>query len=137
MIAKQVSNQTDAVKIACDFISIENVAETQRICDELRQHRLATGVGEDVLQLYTTLWHAWTTLTNDKIFKDTLNAFSIAPGAQLRDLTLVDRTLRRKEKNRLTKKARMYAERLPRLGYDFRCLFCPRMFHRAGLLDHL
>jgi hypothetical protein len=136
LIAQQVSNQADAVKIACDFISIENVAETQRICDELRQHRLATGVGEDVLQLYTTLWHAWMTLTNDKVFKDTLNAFSVAPGAQLRDLTLVDRTLRRKEKNRLAKKARMCTE-LPRPGYDFCCPFCPQMFHRAGLLDHL
>lgn len=136
MIVQQVSNQTDAVKIACDFISIENVAETRRICDELRQHRLATGVGEDVLQLYTTLWHAWINLTNDKVFKDTLNAFSVAPGTQLRDLTLVDRTSRRKEKIRAAKKERKCFE-LPRPGYDFSCPFCPRMFHRAGLIDHL
>lgn len=46
------------MKIACDFMSIENLDATIQVSKELRQHRLSAG-GEDVLQLYLTLWHAW------------------------------------------------------------------------------
>ena len=31
----------------------------------------------------------------------------------------------------------MIEERPYRVGYDFNCPFCPRMLHRAGMLDHL
>ncbi|KAL6303835.1 hypothetical protein BKA93DRAFT_720606, partial [Sparassis latifolia] len=58
----QVSNQTDAIKIACDFISIANLAHTQNVVDELREQRLLSGWGDDVLQFYTTLWYAWTSV---------------------------------------------------------------------------
>lgn len=54
-----MSNQADAIKIACDFISIENLSATQQIANELREHRLAVGSGEDVLQLEPTLWYSW------------------------------------------------------------------------------
>jgi hypothetical protein len=130
----QVSNQTDAMKIACDFISIDNVTETQRVHEELRRHRLATGAGEDVLQLYASVWHAWKSLTNDRIFTDTTNDLPNILGPQLLGS---NQAPRRKEKNRAIKNARMFAERPFRPGYSFDCPFCPRMFHRAGIIDHL
>ncbi|KAI0060291.1 hypothetical protein BV25DRAFT_1807669 [Artomyces pyxidatus] len=55
----QVSNQTDAVKVACDFLSMENLAVSERLSHDFRRHRLAGGVAQDVLQLHPTLWYAW------------------------------------------------------------------------------
>lgn len=54
----QVINMTNAIKIACDFISVENLDATLQVSKELRRHRLSEG-GEDVLQLLLTLWYAW------------------------------------------------------------------------------
>ena len=59
----KVSNAADAIKIACDFVSVDNLRHTQRLAAEFRQHRLTTSTGEDVLQFYATLWHAWTVLS--------------------------------------------------------------------------
>jgi hypothetical protein len=130
----QVSNQADAIKIACHFISIEHLAETQRICNEFRQQRLSTSAGDDVLQFYITLWHAWKSLTQDQVFHDAPDVSSISP-PPLEATRPISR--HRKDKNRAIKKARLLAQCPHRPGYDFRCPFCPRMFHRAGLLDHL
>ncbi|KAJ3542652.1 hypothetical protein NM688_g5948 [Phlebia brevispora] len=58
----QVSNCTDAIKVACDFLSVSTLSVTQTLADELRAHRLLTGEGTDVLQLFTTLLHAWESL---------------------------------------------------------------------------
>ncbi|KAH7917085.1 hypothetical protein BV22DRAFT_988083, partial [Leucogyrophana mollusca] len=56
----QVSNATDAIKIACDFVSIKNLAASEHLVNELRSQRLCQDwVGDDVLQYYTTLWYAW------------------------------------------------------------------------------
>ncbi|KAI0055386.1 hypothetical protein BV25DRAFT_1775028, partial [Artomyces pyxidatus] len=55
----QVSNQTDAVKVACDFLSMENLPVTEWLVHDYRRHRLAGGVAQDVLQLYPTLWYSW------------------------------------------------------------------------------
>ncbi|KAF7984188.1 hypothetical protein HWV62_15956 [Athelia sp. TMB] len=60
--AHQVSNAADAIKIACDFVDVDNLAETQGLVSEFRLQRIATGSGDDVLQLYNTLWHAWCSL---------------------------------------------------------------------------
>ena len=51
-------NQMNAMKIACDFVSIENLEATVQVSKELCQHHISAG-GEDVLQLYLMLWHAW------------------------------------------------------------------------------
>lgn len=61
LISPQVMNKTNAVKIDCDFVSMENLDATAQVNEELRRHRLS-GTGEDVLQLLLTLWHAWTHL---------------------------------------------------------------------------
>ena len=58
-----MSNQTDSIKIACDYVSMDNLMETARLFDEFREHRLATGEGDDVLQLFNMLWYAWKSLS--------------------------------------------------------------------------
>jgi hypothetical protein len=58
-----VSNQADAIKIACDYVSMDNLTETVRLFDKFREHRLATGEGDDVLQLFNVLWYAWKSLS--------------------------------------------------------------------------
>jgi hypothetical protein len=61
--AHQVANMADAIKIACDFCSMANIRRTQRVAAELRQQRLADSAGDDVLQLYLTLWYTWLSLS--------------------------------------------------------------------------
>ena len=58
----QVSNVTDAIKIACDFLSIECLAASSQLIHEFRAQRLVHEWPEDVLQFETSLWHAWNTL---------------------------------------------------------------------------
>ncbi|KAI1785486.1 hypothetical protein LXA43DRAFT_899759 [Ganoderma leucocontextum] len=60
--AHQVRNVCNATKVACDFISIENLARTHRVASELRLQRLVSR-GDDVLQLHTVLWYAWCAAT--------------------------------------------------------------------------
>ncbi|GBE89655.1 hypothetical protein SCP_1603190 [Sparassis crispa] len=60
----QVSNEVDAIKIACDFLSINNVRETQEVVSQLRYQRLQSGFGDDVLQFFTTLWYTWKSLSH-------------------------------------------------------------------------
>lgn len=59
----QVSNATDAIKIALDFVDFDSLARTRDLVAEFRQHRLATRSGDDVLQFYNLLWHAWCSLS--------------------------------------------------------------------------
>jgi hypothetical protein len=63
ILHEKVSNKSDAIKIACDFISMENLHRTERLVGEFREHRLASNWGDDVLQLYTSLWYAWISLS--------------------------------------------------------------------------
>lgn len=58
-----MSNQADSIKIVCDYVSVDNLTETVRLFDEFREHRLATGEGDDVLQLFNMLWYAWKSLS--------------------------------------------------------------------------
>ncbi|KAI9437080.1 hypothetical protein BJY52DRAFT_1107277, partial [Lactarius psammicola] len=57
--AHQVSNITNAIKIACDFVSVEHLSTTIGLASTFRQHRISKQSGDDVLQVYTTLLHAW------------------------------------------------------------------------------
>jgi hypothetical protein len=58
LTSAQVTNITDAIKIACDFICIANLLATQKLVSEFREHHLATNSGDDVLQLRNILWWA-------------------------------------------------------------------------------
>lgn len=64
-----MSNASDSIKIACDFLDAANLAETRDLVAEFRSHRIATKTGDDVLQFYNTLWHCWSSLTEkeDKV----------------------------------------------------------------------
>ncbi|KAI0316634.1 hypothetical protein OF83DRAFT_1042284, partial [Amylostereum chailletii] len=55
----QVTNLSDANKIACDFLNPLRLTDTETVAHELRNHRLSLSRGEDVLQLYHSLWWAW------------------------------------------------------------------------------
>lgn len=61
-----MSNVSDSIKIACDFLDAENLAETRDLVAEFRLHRIATKTGDDVLQLYNTLWHCWCSLSEQE-----------------------------------------------------------------------
>lgn len=58
----QVGNKADAIKIACDFVSLQNLHVTLRLVPEFRQYRMATKGGDDVLSLYDTLYRAYMSL---------------------------------------------------------------------------
>jgi hypothetical protein len=49
----------DAIKIACDYISIANLPATQQLIPSFREHCLATQLGDDVIQLLNVLWFAY------------------------------------------------------------------------------
>jgi hypothetical protein len=40
-----------------------NLHCTEQLVLQFREHRLTGNQGEDVLQLYTTLWYAWVSLS--------------------------------------------------------------------------
>ncbi|KAI0348739.1 hypothetical protein OH77DRAFT_1416022 [Trametes cingulata] len=64
--AHQVSNATDCIKVACDFVSPESVSACRLLWDQFRAHRLdqrphETGRlwPEDVLPVLNLLHHAY------------------------------------------------------------------------------
>ena len=59
----QVSNCADAIKVAFDFVSMDNLKRTERVACELRRQRLAASYGDDVLAFYWTLWYTWEALS--------------------------------------------------------------------------
>jgi hypothetical protein len=70
----QVSNCSNAIKIARDFISIDTLSHSERLISEFREQRLSTGSGDDVLQLYNTLWHLWMSLSQQTpLVRDSIN----------------------------------------------------------------
>ena len=58
-VSGQVRNLQNTVKIACDFVSVHNLADMAALVTDQRKHRLSGGESEDVLQLHTILWYAW------------------------------------------------------------------------------
>ncbi|KAH9911478.1 uncharacterized protein BXZ73DRAFT_56941, partial [Epithele typhae] len=61
--AHQVLNVQNAIKIACDFVSVQNLSVTASLRSKQREHRIKSGGhGEDVLQLNTLMWHVWQSL---------------------------------------------------------------------------
>jgi hypothetical protein len=172
----QVSNVSATIKITCDFLSVESLSASFELVDEFRAQRLIHHWPDDVLQLETTLWHAWNTLSEirNPILDRELDALDYNPAAT----TLVSLTdpivstdseatgtmdsepvaesphpddmpvekhcpdqLTRQEQKRQKRQAKKQClattERPHKAGHDFRCLFCPRTFHKGGLLDHL
>ncbi|CAK5275825.1 unnamed protein product [Mycena citricolor] len=57
--AHQVRNMSDCIKIAVDFVSLENVQRCATLTKEFRQVNTSKLWKEDVLQLRTMMWFAW------------------------------------------------------------------------------
>ena len=57
--AHQVSNLSDCIKIAVDFVSPENIDRCERLTREFREQNHALAWKEDVLQLRSMMWFAW------------------------------------------------------------------------------
>ncbi|KZT26000.1 hypothetical protein NEOLEDRAFT_1050237, partial [Neolentinus lepideus HHB14362 ss-1] len=55
----QVCNLSNSIKVALDFLSLEDLRPTEHVAKELRKHRIEQDWGEDVLRLYDVLWYAW------------------------------------------------------------------------------
>ncbi len=51
------------IKVACDFVSIQNLEATLSLLKEQRAHRIHSNGPEDVLQLHILLWYAWLSVT--------------------------------------------------------------------------
>lgn len=137
-----MSNVSDSIKIACDFLDAANLAETRNLAADFRLHRIATKTGDDVLQFYNTLWHCWCSLS-EKEGKVRSRASRVRPAhpqhppenysaqASTRQSRM---NAKRKEKRRLE----VLGLRIPIPGnFNCDCPICPRKFTRAGLIDHL
>lgn len=57
--AHQVLNLADCVKVACDFVSPDNIERCERLTEEFRDQNQSMAWKEDVLQLRTMMWYAW------------------------------------------------------------------------------
>lgn len=73
----QVSNNSDCIKYARDFLCPMQLAEVCMVQEELRQHRILYG-GLDVLQFHQTLWFGWLSLSERLRRTSELSASEIA-----------------------------------------------------------
>ncbi|KAJ3537342.1 hypothetical protein NM688_g6705 [Phlebia brevispora] len=139
--AHQVSNCTNAIKVACDFISVCNLPITESLADEFRQHRLQVGEGTDVLQLFTTISYAWESLHS--LYRQQTQGTEEKPANLAQEL---QRQLKRQNKN---KKGREKRKSVIKAGEYHRCASnresdtlryqCPlhgKWYNRSGFLDH-
>jgi len=154
----QVSNISDSIKIACDFLDSESLAASSRLRHELREQRLVRRWPEDVLQFEVTLWHAWTSLLMQKehltaMFLNTgpiaipmlAPTFATALESAMcvvanANGAVLSRLEKRQEKRRLFRKRIADAQRSrEKPGHDCQCPLCPQpaYFNRHGLLHHL
>ena len=52
-------NLADGIKVACDWVSPENVERCKVLTHEFREQNEMKAWKEDVLQLRTMMWFAW------------------------------------------------------------------------------
>ncbi|KAF9449547.1 hypothetical protein P691DRAFT_758956 [Macrolepiota fuliginosa MF-IS2] len=57
--AHQVANLADCVKVAIDFVSVENIGRCEGLTKEFRELNQRLAWKEDVLQLRSMMWFAW------------------------------------------------------------------------------
>lgn len=76
-----MSNAADSIKIACDFLPVENLKQTLQVASELRLQRLCTGHGQDVLQLLPTVYYTILALRElqSKVFTGRLRSDNYSP----------------------------------------------------------
>ncbi|KAF7977001.1 hypothetical protein HWV62_4930 [Athelia sp. TMB] len=120
---KQVSNACDAIKIALDFVDVDSLDRTVQLAREFRQHRLATGQGDDVLQVKTLLWHAWNSLCEqaDKLKVDGSTRTSRARRKRKQKDRDTSSGIRKKNVN----------------GVQCACPVCSQVISRSNLIHHV
>ncbi|KAI0080657.1 hypothetical protein K474DRAFT_1614902 [Panus rudis PR-1116 ss-1] len=64
--AHQVCNLADSIKVACDFVSPENIDRCENLTREFREQNQSMAWKEDVLQLRTMMWFAWLSATRQE-----------------------------------------------------------------------
>ncbi|CAE7139566.1 unnamed protein product [Rhizoctonia solani] len=85
--AHQVCNLADCIKIAIDFVSIENIDRCEKLTTEFRNENDTFTWKEDVLQLRTMMMYAWRSTTQlRKCWYDDLAYLEQADAASSSDL---------------------------------------------------
>ena len=156
-------NITDAIKIACDFISVENLQRTRQLVGEFRLQRLQTGWGQDVLQFFPTLLFAFMALRvlcsvvtiSSRLLTPEVNypvdypmPMDCSPASTSHshacegniaapDSKTPSKKERNREKGRAKRQALLTTEGPYQPGFNFSCPICPRKFTRGGVIDHL
>ena len=146
---------TDAIKIACDFLSIECLVASGQLVHEFRMQRLVHQWPEDVLQFETSLLHAWNSLCHlratipchAQTLHPTMISTIVRDGTRLENSDLepagadAARLLAKREsrqRKRRQRKQRLAVSARPRQsGHDCLCPYCPRFFNKSGLVFHL
>lgn len=150
----QVSNTVDAIKIAIDMLDQDSLPRTEGLITEFRDHRLAGGGGEDVLQFHNVMWYAWNSLNewSDKlsgshytlvppgqpVFPDrALSTTMTHPTSTPKEVgPLRGNALKKEQRKRKQSEVVMGTRPAPAPG-NFACPICFRLFHRANTLSHL
>jgi hypothetical protein len=152
----QVSNMTDSIKLACDFLDVESLSASHQLKEGFREQRLAHNWPEDVLQFEVTLWHAWRSLYKQKsqltdTLLNTIPAIAPTPTPNFMPMDINassssdngvahSKEESRRARRRLNRKQRTDAQRSQRKpGHNCRCPLCPQSgyFNKRGLLHHL
>jgi hypothetical protein len=154
----QVANRADCIKVASDFLSVDNLKRTERLVGELRMQRLAAAHGDDVLAFYVTLWYAWQSLSSqlqelsggslDSVWTSTPFTGANMPPPMDVDIspmvpTISTHSMQKSRRDRAyRKKRRNIDDQEKRKGPAF--LFaCPhficdgKMLTRSGYIDHM
>ena len=157
----------DAIKIACDYISIVNLPATCQLVPSFRKHCLATNSGDDVLQLLNVLWFAYMWLskqswarslpTTDNGAEDFLTVEMNAEDAPMVDISIsrlspspgssslapLQGAIRTKAQHKSEKYNDRRRANLTRgggvvnPGHNISCPLCPRKSNRNGVINHL
>jgi hypothetical protein len=150
-----VSNGSDAIKIACDFLSIESLIASRQLAEEFRVQRLVHKWPEDVLQLDVTLWHAWNSLRKLQVVvterelvlspQPTLGSDTITDTLPATTYAMVDSVIdndtllkeKKRQKRNDRRRAKAAANRPHKQGHDCCCPCCPGFFNKRGVLMHM
>jgi lysine-specific demethylase 3 len=144
---RQVANYTDCIKVACDFVSVDNLRRTERLVSELRRQRLATAYGDDVLAFHLMLWYAWQALSLQlQTVPSTdlpLPAMDVDPSPTASTISAVlTPSLRKARRDRVYRKAQREKKELKKHHsgvFMFSCPhhLCGKKLSRPGFFDHV
>ena len=119
----QVSNNSSCIKIAADFLTVDDVASTKVISAEFD----AEGY-DDVVQLSAMIWHCWNSLVDlhTRTSEKLSNAMGSTRSKSVGELT-------RRARHRVSKEGKpSMTIRCP----DVRCRKQNRLFNFDGLVNH-